>query len=115
MYWENTATGYIEYSYDGKGNLIKEMLYNLPATGVAELITTTQYAFDNQPNPYRSSSRLMTPGISTNQNNIIKETYTIHLTAVQGPDNVQITETSYEYNGIGYPVTKNGNVSYVYE
>jgi hypothetical protein len=115
MYWENAATGYIDYSYDEKGNLIKEMLYNLQSSGAAELITTKVYGLDNQLNPYKPTSRLMTPGISTNLNNIIKETYTIHLPANQGSDKVQITETSYVYNGMGYPVSNNGNVTYIYK
>lgn len=114
MYWENTARGYVDYSFDAKGNLVKEMLYELPANGVAELITTTQYYFDNEKNPYQSLSKLRIPGINTNRNNIIKETYTIHLSAEQGSDNVQITEFSYEYNALGYPVTQNDNVFYVY-
>jgi hypothetical protein len=115
MYWANIETGYIDYSYDVKGNLIKEMLYNTPSTGVEELITTTSYNFDNENNPYKSSSKLLVPGINTNPNNIIKETYTIHFTPDQGSDDVQVIETSYQYNGLGYPVSKNGNVSYVYE
>lgn len=115
MYWDKMATGYIEYSYDAKGNLNREMLYNMPLSGVAELITNTQYTFDNGPNPYKSTSRLMIPGINTNQNNIIKEAYTIHLSTGQGSDKVQITETTYEYNAMGYPVKKNGDVSYVYK
>jgi hypothetical protein len=115
MYWENAATGYIDYLYDAKGNLISEMLYNLPSSGAAELITATQYVFDNESNPYKATSRLMLPGITTNQNNITKETSTIHMSANQGPDKVQITETAYEYNGIGYPVTKNGNIKYIYK
>ena len=115
MYWNKTASGYIDYSYDARGNLIKEMLYNLPISGVAELITSTQYTFDNESNPYKSTSRLLIPGINTNQNNIIKEAYTIHLSAGQGADKVQITETLYEYNAMGYPVKKNGNVSYLYK
>jgi hypothetical protein len=115
MYWANIETGYIDYSYDMKGNLIKEMLYNTPSTGVEELITTSSYNFDNENNPYKSSSKLLVPGINTNPNNIIKETYTIHLTPDQGSDDVQVIETSYQYNGLGYPVSKNGNVSYVYE
>jgi len=114
LYWNNKETGYIDYTFDGKGNLIKENLYNLSATGVAELSTTTQYEFDNKQNPYQSFSKLMTPGINTNKNNIIKETYTIHLTANLGGDNVQVTQTSYTYNSKGYPITKNGNVEYVY-
>jgi hypothetical protein len=115
MYWGNTAMGYIDYSYDIKGNLIKEILYNLPSTGVAELITSTRYDFDNKQNPYRSFKQQITPGINTNQNNIIKETYTIHLTPEQGSDKEQITETSYIYIANGYPTGKNGNVVYVYK
>lgn len=114
MYWNDIATGYIDYTYDGKGNLTQEMLYNLPSAGVTELITTTQYDFDSEQNPYKSSSRCMIPGINTNLNNIIKETYTIHLSADLGSDNVQVIETTYEYNALGYPVSKNGNVSFVY-
>jgi hypothetical protein len=115
MYWENTATGYIDYSYDGKGNLIKEMLYNLQSTVSPELITTTTYSFDNQLNPYNSTSRIMIPGVNTNINNIIKETYTLHLPSGQGPDKVQVTEAIFVYNGMGYPVSKNNNITYVYK
>jgi hypothetical protein len=115
MYWENSATGYIDYSYDAKGNLIKEALYNMPSTGVVELITTTSYEFDNSKNPYKLFKKLMIPGIYTNINNITKETYTIHLQPDQGPDNVKITANSYKYNAMGYPVSKNGNVAYIYE
>lgn len=114
MYWDDAATGYIDYSYDNNGNLIKELLYNLPATGVAELITATSYDFDSEPNPYKLFGKLMIPGINTNKNNIIKETYTIHLTSAQGSDNVQVTKNTYEYNAAGYPVSKNGNISYIY-
>jgi hypothetical protein len=115
MYWETTVTGYIDYSYDKNGNLTKESLYNMPASGVAELITNTQYTFDSELNPFRSARKLQIPGISTNQNNIVKEVYTVHLSAGQGPDNVQTTETTYGYNSMGYPVSKNDNVSYVYK
>jgi hypothetical protein len=115
MYWDDAATGYIDYSYDGKGNLIKQMLYNLPSTGVSELITTTQYEFDSKSNPYKLPGKLLIPGISTNQNNIIKETYTIHIIPAQGSDKVLITQNSYTYNTLGYPVTKNGNTTYIYK
>lgn len=114
MYWENTARGYVDYSFDAKGNLVKEMLYDLPANGIAELITTTQYYFDNEHNPFQGLSKLRIPGIYTNRNNIIKETYTIHLSPNQSSDNVQTTEFSYEYNAMGYPVNQNDNVYFVY-
>jgi len=114
LYWDDVATGYIDYSYDGNGNMTKEVLYNLPSTGVAELITITEYNFDTEQNPYKLVSKLMIPGINTNQNNIIKETYTIHLTANEGSDNVKVTENKYEYNKAGYPISKNGNITYIY-
>jgi len=115
MYCENTATGYIDYSYDDNGNVIKEMLFYLQPSGIAELISTKAYNFDDQKNPYRSTSRLMTPGVNTNMNNIIKETCTNYLSASQGPDEEQITENSYEYNVMGYPVSKNGNTTFIYK
>jgi hypothetical protein len=114
MYWDNAATGYIDYSYDAKGNLTKESLYNLPVSGAAELLTTTDYVFDNESNPFKATSKLLVPGINSNQNNITKVTYTIHLSASVGPDNVQTTETAYEYNAKGYPITVNGNTTFIY-
>ena len=114
MYWEDIATGYIDYSYDGKGNMIKEVLYSLPLTGAAELITTTLYEFDSKLNPFKSVSKLLIPGVDTNPNNIIKETYTIHLAQGQGADKAQVTQTTYIYNTSGYPVTKNGNTTFIY-
>lgn len=115
MYWEDIATGYIDYSYDGKGNMIKEVLYNQPLTGAAELITTTLYEFDSKLNPYKSVSKLLIPGVDTNPNNITKETYTIHLAPGQGADKAQVTQNKYVYNTSGYPITKNGNTTYVYK
>lgn len=112
--WENKETGYIDYSYDTDGNMIEENLYTISSTGAPELSTTTQYEFDNKVNPYRSASRLLTPGITTNTNNIVKVTYTIHLLASMGSDNVQVTKNSYKYNANGYPVSKNGNVTFIY-
>jgi hypothetical protein len=114
MFWDNVATGYIDYAYDAKGNLVSEMLYNLPVGGAAELITTTTYTFDNQQNPLKSYSKLPIPGLNTNPNNILKETYTMHTGSAEGSDKVQVTENTYEYNALGYPISKNGNVTYVY-
>ena len=115
LYWDNKKTGYIEYSYDEKGNLVEEILYNYtPSTGVAEIITTTLYEFDNKTNPYKSIGSLMIPGIETNINNITKETCRIHVQANHGTDIEQITQMSYTYNTNGYPISKNGNVKYIY-
>ena len=115
LYWDGVETGYIEYLYDGKGNLIKEILYDQSAAGVAEPSTTTKYVFDNKQNPYKPFKSLMLPGINTNRNNVIKEIYIVHVKAGLGTEKVQITENSYEYNISGYPVSKNGNVQYIYE
>jgi hypothetical protein len=114
LYWGNKQTGYIEYTYDSYGNLTEESLYNMTSAGAPELSTTTQYSFDQKTNPFKSAGRHQTPGISTNKNNIIKETYIIHMKAGQGSDKVQTTETTYKYNGNGYPISKNGNVVYIY-
>ena len=115
MYWDDIATGYIDYSYDGKGNMIKEALYSLPLTGAAELITTTLYEFDSKWNPFKSVNKLLIPGVDTNPNNIIKETYTIHLAQGQGADKAQVIQNKYVYNTSGYPITKNDNTTYVYK
>jgi hypothetical protein len=115
MYWESTETGYIEYSYDAKGNLITESLYNISSPGVTELITTTQYTYDNQQNPFKSFKQLMLPGINTNVNNISKETHTLNSKNDLAPDKIQITENTYQYNAKGFPVSKNGNVKYIYK
>jgi hypothetical protein len=114
MSWGSAATGYIDYTYDGQGNLVQELLYNILSPGVTELITTIQYEFDTKLNPYRAVNKSQLPGINTNPNNIVKETYTIHMSPDLGSDNVQITTTTYTYNAAGYPVSKNGNISYVY-
>ena len=115
LFYDNKETGHIDYKYDVLGNLTDEMLYNMTSSGVSELSTTIQYTFDNKQNPYKSVSRLLTPGIYTNQNNITKETYTINSKDVQGSNNVQVTQNSYEYNSKGYPTSKNGNVQYIYK
>jgi hypothetical protein len=115
LYWNNSQSGYIEYLYDSKGNVIKELLYDLSASGVAEISSTTQYVYDGKHNPYMSLKSLSLPGINTNRNNIIKEVYTVHQGAGQGADKVQVTQNAYEYNINGYPVSKNGNITYVYK
>jgi hypothetical protein len=115
LYWKSVETGYIDYFYDSRGNLSKENLYDISADGASELSTTTQYAYDNQQNPYYLFRTLLIPGINTNRNNIIKETYTVHKTSDQDAGKVQVTTNSYEYNSNGYPVSKNGNIKYIYD
>ena len=115
MYWDEVATGYIDYAYDIKGNLANETLYSIPITGDPVAINSTKYSFDGAPNPYRMNSKLPVPGINSNINNIVRETNTIYLPAALGPNNVSITENTYTYNTLGYPVSKNGNITFVYE
>ena len=115
MYWQNVISHYIDYFYDGKGNLIKQTRYRVPAPGTAELLTTTEYEFDNMQNPYQSFKRLITPSKYTNQNNITKETYTIHFEVDASVQKVSVTINTYEYNDKGYPVKVNGEAEYVYK
>ena len=115
MYWQNEISNYFDYFYDGKGNLIKQTKYRVPATGTAELLTTTEYEFDNMQNPYQSFKRLITPSKYTNQNNITKETYTIHFEVDASIQKVGVTNNTYEYNDKGYPVKVNGEAEYLYK
>ncbi|HKJ82315.1 MAG TPA: hypothetical protein VJ954_09845 [Ignavibacteriaceae bacterium] len=114
-YYNGSLSGYTVYLYDVNGNIIKETRYNITSEGIAELSTTTEYEYDNMHNPYQSFKRLLTPGIYTNPNNITKETYTLNFDVGPSIDKVQITEYSYEYNDLGYPVKVNGGTEYVYK
>jgi hypothetical protein len=115
LYWETNQLGYIEYTYDSDGNLTEENLYTISASGSAELSITSVYEFDGKQNPFKLISRLMIPGINTNNNNVIKETQTIHLNASQGGDITEVTANTYKYNTNGYPIGRNGNVEYLYQ
>ncbi len=114
-YYNGSISGYTDYSYDVEGNVITAKRYNVSSEGIAELSTTTECEYDNMHNPYRSFKRLITPGIYTNPNNITKETYTLNFDVGPSIDKVQITENSYEYNSMGYPVKVNGETEYVYK
>lgn len=115
LFWDNKIAGHIDYLYDSGGNLIKESMYSITSDGIPELNTTTQYEFDNYINPFKPINKLLIPGINTNTNNIVKETFTIHFSPGQGTDIVKTTVNFYEYNSRGYPVKKNGNIEYLYE
>lgn len=114
LYWDNKVSGYIDYFYDVKGNLIKEIMDSVTAKGIAVLSTTAEYELDDKQNPYKPFSGLMIPGINTNLNNIVKETYTVQSGVDQKIANIQVTQTLYEYDDRGYPVKKNGTVKYAY-
>jgi hypothetical protein len=115
MYWQDQISGYVDYFYDEYGNLFKEIKYMIPSsTGIAELVTTTEYEFDNKLNPYRAFRRLMTPGKFTNMNNITKERYITHIEVPSYLDTISVIAFTYEYNDMDYPVKVNGETEYIY-
>jgi len=115
MYWNAAVSGYIDYFYDTEGNHIRQERYHVPDNGIPVWSTTTEFEFDNKHNPFQSFWRLTTPGINTNPNNIMKETYTLHFEVDQWTQKVQVTQYHYEYNQQGYPVKVNGDLEYVYK
>lgn len=111
--YEEKPSGYIEYQYDISGNLIQKKYFYL-VNGQAVLSASTAYEFDTKKNPFKAFQRLLVPGRYTNENNIVKETLTLE-EAVPGVDQIQITESSYEYNELGYPVLKDNMIRYEYK
>ena len=110
---ENKIYGTNDFLYDDTGNLILKSHFDVSADGSSKLSTTTTYEFDHQKNPYLLI-KMPLPGIYTNQNNIVKETYTIYFEVDPSIDKVQISQTSYTYNDKGYPEKKNGNIDFIY-
>lgn len=108
MYWQDALSHYVDYTYDTRGNLLKAAKYRVSG-GETKLLTVNEYEYDDMRNPYQSFRRLITPGKFTNPNNIIKEIY-------RGSPEVEpfVSEYSYEYNYLGYPVKVNGETEYVY-
>ena len=112
-YSDGKATGNTIYTYSDAGNLILKTRNDILADGTIQLSTTTKYEFDNKKNPYLLF-KMQIPGIYTNRNNIIKETYQLWFKVDAFIDKIQITETTYEYNDSGYPVKKDGIVKFTY-
>ena len=73
------------------------------------------FVFDNKNNPYFSLRSLLIPGQNTNVNNIVKETYTLHFEVDKFIQPVQITEYSYEYNLMDYPVKRSDGWEFIYK
>ncbi len=112
-YSDGKANGNTIYTYNDAGNLILKTRNDILADESLKLSTTTNYEFDNKKNPYLLF-KMQIPGIYTNQNNIIKETYQLWFEVDAFIDKIQITETTYEYNNSGYPVKKDGIVEFTY-
>lgn len=112
-YYKDELGSFTELFYDDRGNVVKKMRYFV-SDGIAQLGTTSEYELDFSHNPFQAFKRLVTPGIYTNVNNIIKETTTIHY-EVDPTIRIQVAENSYEYNNNGYPVKVNGITEYVYQ
>ena len=114
-YYNNSISGYTDYQYDERGNLIRQTRYMVSSSGVPELSTTTDYEYDNMHNPYYSFRGLITPGIYTNPSNITKETYILNFDPGPSIEKVQVTDYRYVYNANGYPKKVNGETEYVYK
>ncbi|MCX6252555.1 MAG: hypothetical protein NTX61_17610 [Bacteroidetes bacterium] len=101
----------MEYKYDKRANLIEMRNYEIDEYGKPLLVTTNEYEFDNNKNPFKSFGIIIMPGKYTNCNNITKEVYTLHIMDNQK----QITKYYYEYDDKGYPVIVNKNMKYIYK
>ncbi len=110
FYSEGEPSGRIVYTYDESGNVSKEEQYY-----GAALSSTRLYEYDNKHNPFAVFGHLLTPGIYTNENNIIKETFILANNTDPNIETVHVTESTYEYNDQNYPVAKNGYISYEYK
>jgi hypothetical protein len=97
------------YTYDDNGNVILEDQYYSSV-----LVCSKSFEYDDKHNPFKVFNRPGIPGIYTNENNIVKETLVLMENA-PGVDSVQVTESTYEYNDQGYPVTKDGVIRYEYK
>jgi hypothetical protein len=114
-YYNGSVMGFTTYEYDSKGNVAKELKYMTSPYGVTELTATTEYEYDDMHNPFQAFKRLTTPGVYTNPNNILKQTYTLNFDVDPYTEKVQVTTNKYEYNSEGYPSKVNGTVEYQYE
>jgi YD repeat-containing protein len=110
FYSEGEVSGRIAYTYDDSGNVSREEHF-----WGAVLASTRLFEYDNKHNPFFVFGHLLTPGIYTNENNIIRETQTLANNTDPNIETVHVTESVYEYNDQGYPVTKNGYIRYEYK
>ena len=107
---QDQLSQYYTYLYDSTGNVSKEEYYYTQEGAEAILQTRILYEYDDMNNPFKIFAVEGTPGISTNSNNITKQTIIDYYT--EG-DQSHTVENSYEYNDLGYPVKAN-SYEYIY-
>lgn len=99
---QGQLTQYHDYIYDDNGNITRDDRYM--STSVIKLVNTMIYEFDNKNNPYYVFACEGEPGLYTNRNNIIKETFVSY----NGTAESRTTRLNvYEYNTLDYPVKIN--------
>jgi hypothetical protein len=113
-YYEERVSSYSDFLYDDKGNLIKMSRYWVSVIGKATLSFTREYTFDNYFNPFKVFIRLQLPGVNTNENNIVKETYNYYSDSDGSLVSTSSTDYSYLYNSLGYPIIRDGSIQYEY-
>lgn len=102
-------TSFDTYLYEN-GNLKSEKHFVVQGESETRLFYQVEFEFDNKNNPFNVLNVNGMPGISTNKNNIVKETRITN----PGPTESRYTVvTSYEYNTSGNPVKIN-NQTVVY-
>jgi len=104
---QNELTERNTYTSDENGNIIHDEYFFKETETSFVLISRNEYVFDDKVNPYRIFEDEGIPGVYTNRNNIVKNTFTGY------DSNIYTTEYSYEYNDSGLPVKMN-NLTILY-
>lgn len=113
FYYNETMKNYIEFEYDKRGNITKETNYQVFENGEKTLFKEYTNEFDKHPNPYSSFHIHVIPGKFSNPNNITKSTYKVIV--INDEFETGSKNATYEYNDAGYPVVKNGSITFYYE
>lgn len=107
---QGQLTQFYTYLYDDNGNVLQEENYFVQDGTDTILQTRKLSEYDNKKNPFSIFAVEGTPGISTNKNNITKET-TIYY--YDEEEQTYTVNYIYDYNDLGYPVKAN-NLEYIY-
>lgn len=111
---DSKPENYTNYTYDESGNMIEKSRYIFLLDGTTYLRLTSEYEFDQMHNPFLVLRKVILPGISTNQNNITKETHTFYGQFSEGSDSIKVTNHIYEYNELGYPIKMDNDLTFEY-